>query len=186
MGFKVENDTVWQQCKEGNLDGLSIEGKVLFREVNQININMKLEKNPQNLWDTLKSFFSTEVEAVEMALEPKKEDEKEDAPAEDAPEEITAEAVVETDPIADTVAEDAATPEAVDWEAKVLALEEENAKLKADLATIEADKIKAEADLVTMSLQTPAAAAIVDLPMEVKMTTEEARLDRFKKQHLNK
>jgi hypothetical protein len=24
MGFKVDNDAVWQQCKEGNLDGLSI------------------------------------------------------------------------------------------------------------------------------------------------------------------
>jgi hypothetical protein len=33
MGFKVDNDAVWQQCKEGNLDGLSIQG-VLFKEVN--------------------------------------------------------------------------------------------------------------------------------------------------------
>jgi hypothetical protein len=32
-------------------------------------------------------------------------------------------------------------------------------------------------------VQTPAAAAIVDLP-EVKMTAEEARLDKFKRQHL--
>jgi hypothetical protein len=35
-----------------------------------------------------------------------------------------------------------------------------------------------------MSKQTPAAAAIVDLPIEVKMTAEEARLDKFKRQHL--
>ena len=58
--------------------------------------------------------------------------------------------------------------------------------LKAQLVTIEADKVKAEEDLVTMSKQTPAAAAIVDLPIEVKMTAEEIKLDRFKKQHLNK
>jgi hypothetical protein len=34
---------VWQQCKEGNLDGLSIEGKVLFKEVNN-NINIQMNK----------------------------------------------------------------------------------------------------------------------------------------------
>jgi hypothetical protein len=34
---------VWQQCKEGNLDGLSIEGKVLFKKCN-INIQMNKQK----------------------------------------------------------------------------------------------------------------------------------------------
>jgi hypothetical protein len=62
-------------------------------------------------------------------------------------------------------------------------LVEENGKLKADLATLMAEKVKTEEDLVTMSKQTPAA-AIVDLPIEVKMTAEEARLDKFKRQHL--
>jgi hypothetical protein len=32
MGFKVDNDAVWQQCKEGNLDGLSIEGKSYLKK----------------------------------------------------------------------------------------------------------------------------------------------------------
>jgi len=190
MGFKVDNDAVWKQCKEGNLDGLSIEGKVLFKEVNtNININMNTEKK-ENLLTKIIALFSADVPdeetKVEMAVDPKEEDKKEDAPIEDAPKEITAEAVAENEPIAEEVAEVAATPDAEDLQLKFDALIEENGKLKADLASLLADKVKAEEDLVTMSKQTPAAAAIVDLPIEVKMTAEEAKLDRFKKQHLNK
>lgn len=176
MGFKVDNDAVWQQCKEGNLDGLSIEGKVLFKEVsNNNNINMKIEKNPQSLWDTMKSFFTadtpeeeTVVEVIEMAVEPKKED----APTEDAPEEITAEAVAENVPTADEVAEDTATPEA-DLQAENDALKKQIDDLKAQLVNIEADKVKAEEDLVTMQKQTPAVESIVNLPKEVKKSYEE-------------
>jgi hypothetical protein len=39
MGFKVDNDAVGS-AKRGNLDGLSIQGKVLFKEVNN-NINIQ-------------------------------------------------------------------------------------------------------------------------------------------------
>jgi hypothetical protein len=50
MGFKVDNDAVWQQCKEGNLDGLSIEGKVLFKEVNN-NINIQMNKQKKKTFN---------------------------------------------------------------------------------------------------------------------------------------
>ena len=190
MGFKVDNDEVWQQCKDGNLDGLSIEGKVLFKEVNtNLNFNMNTEKK-ENLLTKIIALFSAEpIEGeVEMAFVPKEEEEekKEDAPIEDAEEEVKVEAVAENVPIADEVAEDTATPEANDLQAENDALKKQIDELKAQLVTIEADKVKAEEDLVTMSKQTPAAAAIVDLPIEVKMTAEEIKLDRFKKQHLNK
>ena len=185
MGFKVDNDEVWKQCKEGNLDGLSIEGKVLFREVNN-NINIQMNKQKENLLTKIVALFSAEPleEVVEMAVEVKKEEE---APIEDAPkeeEEDLVEAAVENVPIAQEVAEDTTAPDAVDWEAKVNALEEENAKLKADLATIQAEKIKAEEDLVTMSKQTPAAEAIVDLPKEVKK--EYAQMSNYEKLKFNK
>jgi hypothetical protein len=185
MGFKVDNDEVWKQCKEGNLDGLSIEGKVLFREVNN-NINIQMNKQKENLLTKIVALFSAEPleEVVEMAVEVKKEEE---APIEDAPkeeEEDLVEAAVENVPIAQEVAEDTTAPDAVDWEAKVNALEEENAKLKSDLATIEAEKVKAEEDLVTMSKQTPAAAAIVDLPKEVKK--EYAQMSNYEKLKFNK
>ena len=188
MGFKVDNDAVWQECKAGNLDGLSIEGKVLFKEVNNnLNINMNTEKK-ENLLTKIIALFSAEPieEVVEMAIDPKEEDKKEDAPIEDAPEEVKAEAATENEPIAQEAAEVTVAPEANDLQAENDSLKKQVEDLKAQLVTIEADKVKAEEDLVTMSKQTPAAAAIVDLPIEVKMTAEEARLDKFKKQHLNK
>jgi hypothetical protein len=49
MGF-VDNDAVWQQCKEGNLDGLSIQGKVLFKEVNN-NINIQMNKQKKKTFN---------------------------------------------------------------------------------------------------------------------------------------
>jgi cupin superfamily acireductone dioxygenase involved in methionine salvage len=119
-----------------------------------------------------------------MAYDEKEEEKEMEAAKEDAPKEIEAEAVAENAPIAEEVAEDTAAPDANELQEKFDALVEENGKLKSDLATIMAEKVKAEEDLVTMSKQTPAAAAIVDLPIEVKMTAEEARLDKFKRQHL--
>jgi hypothetical protein len=186
MGFKVDNDAVWQQCKEGNLDGLSIEGKVLFKEVNN-NINIQMNKqNKENLLTKIVALFSADPieEVVEMAGHPMEEEKEMEAAKEDAPKEIEAEAVAENAPIAEEVAEDTAAPDANELQEKFEALVEENGKLKADLATLMAEKVKAEEDLVTMSKQTPAAAAIIDLPIEVKMTAEEARLDKFKRQHL--
>lgn len=168
MGFKVDNDEVWKQCKEGNLDGLSIEGKVKFKEVsnNNTNINMNTEKTPQNLWDTMKAFFSYDekeekVKEEEMAAEPKKE------------EEDTAEAATENPPIAQDDAEVTVAPDAKELQEKYDALLEENSKLKADMASMLADKVKAEEDLVAMSKQTPAAEPIVDLPKEVKKSYSE-------------
>lgn len=174
MGFKVDNDAVWQECKAGNLDGLSIEGKVLFKEVNT-NINIQMNKQKENLLTKIVALFSAEPieEVVEMAADPKEEDKKEDAPIEDAPEEIIAEAATENVPIADTVAEDTVAPDANDLQAQYDALLKENEDLKAQLVTIEADKVKAEEDLVTMQKQTPAVAAIVDLPKDVVKSYEQ-------------
>lgn len=187
MGFKVDNQKVWDDVKNGDLDGLSIEAYLGFKEVNN-NTDINMNKQKENLLTKIVALFSAEPieEIVEMAADPKEEDKKEDAPIEDAPKEVEAEAVAENDPIAEEVAEDTATPEANELQAKYDALIEENGKLKADLATMLAEKVKAEEDLVQMSKQTPAAASIVDLPIEVKMTAEEARLDKFKRQHLNK
>jgi len=183
MGFKVDNDEVWAQCKDGNLNGLSIEGNVLFKEVNQNNNNiiMEIEKTPQGLWDNLKAFF---------AADPKEEEKKpeEDAPAAELevvePKEIEVEAAVENAPIAPDVAEDTTAPEADELQAKYDALLEENAKLKAELVNIEAEKVKADEALVTMSKQTPASASIPNLPIETKKSYNE--MTNFEKLKFNK
>ena len=190
MGFKVDNDEVWQQCKDGNLDGLSIEGKVLFKEVNtNLNFNMNTEKK-ENLLTKIIALFSAEpIEGeVEMAFDPKEEEEekKEDAPIDEAPEEIKAEAVAENVPNAEEVAKDTATPEANDLQAENDALKKQLEDLKAQLVTIEADKVKAEEDLVTMSKQTPAAAAIVDLPVEMKSQIPWEQMTELQKRRATK
>lgn len=71
MGFKIENNEVWEQCKNGNLDGLSIEAHLLRKEVSNFKteIIMNIEKNPQNLWDAMKAFFSADVPAEEVKKE---------------------------------------------------------------------------------------------------------------------
>jgi hypothetical protein len=55
---------VWQQCKEGNLDGLSIEGKVLFKEVNN-NTNIQMNKQKKKTLTKLVAFLLILPEVVE-------------------------------------------------------------------------------------------------------------------------
>jgi hypothetical protein len=161
MGFKIDNPTVWNEVKNGNLDGLSVEGKVIFKEVEPIiNINMNTEKNPQTLWDTLKAFFASDVAPTEE--EKDKEVEMAEVPA--------IEVEVEDE---------------VDYKAENEMLKEKVAELEAKLATIEADKVKTETELETMKSQKdalaiefqmfkkdlPAVAPIANLPVE-KFNTE--------------
>lgn len=51
MAFKVENDDVWQQCKEGNIDGLSIEA--YFDNIEVKNKN-QLKMRKMSIWDSFK------------------------------------------------------------------------------------------------------------------------------------
>jgi hypothetical protein len=193
MGFKVENDKVWNDIKSGDLDGLSIEAYLGFKEFtnSNTNTNMSIDKNPQSLWDTMKAFFAADPTEDEKAKEAADaaaaaeavEAAKVDAAAEVPKDEIKADAAAENVPNADTEAKDTAAPEATDIQAKYDALLEENAKLKADLTSIEAEKVKADEALVKMANETPAAAAVVDLPKEVEMSKQEAALYKFKKQH---
>jgi hypothetical protein len=125
MGFKIENDAIWNDVKEGKLDGLSIEGFTRIEEVTTKTINMNTEKNPQTLWDTLKAFFAVET------------------PAEKTPEEIAAEASKE--------AEDTPTETAEQTlQKQVDELTAENEALKAELANLKAEQVKAETEMTTM------------------------------------
>jgi hypothetical protein len=148
MAFKVENDDVWNECKNGNLDGLSIEARLdtQLKESNfKTEIEMtKEEKTPENLWGMLKAFFTTETEPVE-------ETEEEKAEVEEMEE--------ETPPAEEPKSEDS---EALKTENEDL--KAEIAELKTKLADMEAEKVKAETDLETMKKQTPKAEAIKTTP----------------------
>ncbi len=164
MAFKVENNEVWNECKNGNIDGLSIEAHFNNKEVNfKTEIEMsKLEK----VTAFFKELFADEVE-------------------EKTPEQIAEEEKAKE---AEDMAEDAPTAEAPDEEKAMLI--EENAKLKSQvaeletkLATMEADKVKDETELETMKKQisevkadfekfkneTPAAQSVTNLPTEKKV-----------------
>jgi hypothetical protein len=175
MAFKVDNDEVWEQVKEGNLDGLSIEAHLLHKESNfNTNTNMnKNEKNAESLWNVLKSFFSTEeqmaAESPEVAsgffadsLEVGSlVTDKEGNPAANASFEVDG-VKYETDDkgaIMELVAEEeemAEEEKPAGEETPDLAKENEDLKakiteLETELNKLKADKVKAETDLVKMA-----------------------------------
>ena len=174
MGFKIDNPTVWNEVKSGNLDGLSVEGKVIFKEVEQpiININMNKEKNPQTLWDNLKAFFSENTDEEEVVVE-----------AEMADEPVVVEVEVEDE---------------IDYEAENEMLKAKVAELEAKLADIEAMKVEDETKLETMKAEKesiakafetfkaekPATTPIKDMPKEVKKSYGE--MTNFERMKFNK
>lgn len=172
MGFKVDNSEVWEQCKRGELDGLSIEA--FFNDAKKVS-NFKTEIN------------MTKLEKVNAFFKDLFAGEEDKTPEQIAEEEAKAkEAMAEGDAPAP---EDAPGP--ADDNAKLL---EENAKLKEQvaeletkLATIEADKVKEETNLETMKKEfsdlknsfekfkseTPAAAPVKNLPREESIPYEQ-------------
>lgn len=146
MGFKIDNPEVWNEVKNGNLDGLSVEGNVIFEQ--QTNITMTKDKD--SLWDTLKAFFAVE--------ELPKEKEEEDMAVEPI-------AVVEVEDKPDYKEENEKLKEQVALlEEKLATIEAEKVKSETDLVTMKAEKEKAEADLVTFKNETPAVSSIKNVP----------------------
>lgn len=179
QGFKIENDEVWQQCKSGNLDGLSIEASLGRKLVSNFKTEIEMSK-PSKLdavIDAIKSVFASEEEKT--------------------PEQI-AEEEAQKKAEADKMAEDMPPPanDKAELEAENEMLKAKVADLEAKLATIEADKVKEDAELETMKKQvekiesdfakfkseTPATESIQNAPKGVKENL--TGLDKFKKQHL--
>ena len=161
QGFKIENDVVWGQCKDGQLDGLSIEAYLNGKLTDTNLITMtKEEKTPQNLWDTMKSFFATDAPAP---------------PAETPP--------APPAPTKDLQAEnDALTAKIAELEAKITELEAEDVKENADLATMQSQIEAVKAEFAKFKAETPSVAPISNTPpAEFK---SDSPLEKFKKQHL--
>jgi len=124
MCHKIENDSIWEQVKNGDLTGLSVEmfAKYELRDSNNTNtINMNKEEK--------EGFFAEIISAIKMAFEPKK------------PEEKTADEIVATNAEAAKVDEPAIVPVVVeedDAELATLKAENEDFKMKLQEAT---DKI---------------------------------------------
>lgn len=121
MGFKIDNDEVWNEIKNGNLDGLSIEGLTKIEEITNTKLNMNTNKNPQTLWDTLKAFFATE-----------------DTPADTPPVDVP------TDEPKDEPTKEEELQKQVDE------LTAKNEALMSELSDLKAEHVKAETELTTM------------------------------------
>jgi len=181
MAHKVDNDSIWEEIKKGNIDGLSVEMYVGYKEDNNFNkVEMtKEEKTPENFWGMCKAFFAGE------------------APKEKTPEEIAAEEEAKKKAeMADEPAPPAKEVKTPDQEleeanAKIAELEKENSDLKEKLAKIEAEKVKSETDLEVMKAdfqkfkdEKPAVEAIKNVPKEVKKSYEE--MSNYEKLKFNK
>lgn len=181
QGFKIENDEVWEQCKNGNLDGLSIEASLSRKLVSNFKteIEMSTEKNPETFWNFCKTFFSGDTAAkVEETDEEKAARLEAEKMAEDTP------------PPADE------TPNELEAENELL--KQKVAELEATIATLEADKVKEATTLETMQKEilavkeefskfkseTPLAQAIVNAPKEVVKSYDE--MSNYEKLKFNK
>jgi hypothetical protein len=150
MAFKVENDEVWNECKNGNLDGLSIEARLdtQLKESNfKTEINMSKPTKLELVIDAIKSVFASDIEEDAKTEDVVEVEEPKEEMAEDVP------------PVEEPKAEDS---EALKTENEDL--KAEVAELKTKLADMEAEKVKAETDLETMKKQTPKADSVPPTP----------------------
>lgn len=181
MGFKIDNDAVWNECKAGNLDGLSIEA--YFKEP-KLKSNFKTEINMNKL-EKVTAFFK-ELFADEV---PETEEEK-------------AKRLEEEAKAKEEMAEDPATPPADAPDEEKAMLLEENAKLKEQIVELEtkianweAEKVKDDAVLETMKAEkeqavkalekfkneTPAAEPAKNLPTEMKADKSYEQMSAYEK-----
>lgn len=134
MAFKIDNDEVWQQCKSGDLNGLSIEGYFKNEKVN--NFKPTIMRKSNKAYKFFKELFADEDES-EVIAELEKENEELEAKVEELEAKLDEEEPTEMED------EDLATENA-DLKAKV-------AELEAKIAELEAEKVQEDADLETMN-----------------------------------
>ncbi len=160
MAFKIENDQVWEDCKNGNLDGLSIEAYLGHKQTS-INFNKEPMKIKDMILLFIKQTMSAEADKKELApgmfgtsLEPGSAIVDKDGNSVVGASFKVGDAEYETDdmglikPAKTAMADGEMTPE--EMKQKIADLTAEVESLKGDKATAEADKTKAETELETM------------------------------------
>lgn len=72
QAYKVDNDSIWQEVKSGNLDGLSIEARLDFKEIiNNENYN-KQTMNKKSIYKQVVDFFMASDDKKEFEAGDKK------------------------------------------------------------------------------------------------------------------
>jgi hypothetical protein len=202
MAFKVENDEVWEQCKKGELDGLSIESYLDYIEINN---EKKQEMKKQTFWEAFKSMlkvFATENNTMTISVEGKDWNVTELAvdgvvtdtdgnPLSDGAFEyegnkyetngmgvITEVSAVEEEMSEEPKEEEPKEEEEMAEDAPDLQAENDDlkakvAELEKQLTDIEAKKVEAETQLEQMKKETPKAQFISDMPKVVQKPYEQ-------------
>jgi hypothetical protein len=180
MGFKIDNPEVWNEIKTGNLDGLSVEGNVIFEQQTNI-IEMTKEKILTAFEAFKKALFADEKTPEEIKAE-------EDAIAlKMAEEEALKNATPPTEPPTndddpDYEEENKKLKEQVALlEEKLSMMEADKVKSETDLVTMKAEKEKAIADLITFKNETPASEPIQNVPSKIEMQKDFEKMTPLEK-----
>ena len=133
MGYKVDNPEIWQDVKDGKINGLSIECNFSFHETD--NINFKNE--PMTKEEKEKNFFQKFMSDVKSFFEEEK-----------TPEELEAEKLAKEKADADALKDKEEVMEVADPAIEMEAIKVENEQLKMKVADLEIALSKAEAKVV--------------------------------------
>ncbi len=201
MGFKIDNDNVWQDCKAGKLDGLSIEARLGFKESNiNFNIETPMTDKKKSFWAKFMKFaedamgedddqakeiatgmFATSTEVGSIVSD------KDGNPAANAEFEVDGtkyktddKGAILAPEVEVEAVEDEETPEQL--KTKVADLEKEVADLKEEKQKWEAEKTKSETDLQTMKTEKETAETALTT-MKTEKEKAEADFLKFKKEN---
>jgi len=169
LGFKIDNDEVWQNfIKTGEVDGISLEAFLDYEIINP-EINMNVEEK--------KSFIA---EVIEVAKSLFMMNDKEMQDMAEVPE------VPATDPPVDPMVElqtmyDAAMAENADLKEKLATMQAKDVEDATTLETMKSQKVKAENDLAVFKAEK---LAIVNLPKE-KQFAEMTSLEKYRESKKN-
>lgn len=169
-GYKIDNDQVWSDIKDGKLKGLSIEGQ-LFPEEQKVNLKTEINMNKKGAFALAVEKFKAAFVAFEGEDDKDKEEEILPIEEKDTEEEVLAEETPVEDPAADE--KDA---KITDLETKIAELEaqlteatatkmsneEAEVKLKADFEEATKENTKLQAELVELK-------RIPNIPVEAQM-----------------
>lgn len=189
MAFKIENEDVWNECKNGNLDGLSIEAFFGYKESM---FNFNTEKNTMKWKDFWKTVFGAEPTEIAPGFWAKDKEvgtvvvDKDGAAAANAEFEIDGTKYkTDADGKILAAAEEKQEGDEMTLEQakeKIATLEKELAEEKEKNSKTEADKVKAETDLTAMKAEKETAETSLT-KMTSDLKAEKEAFEKFKKEN---
>ena len=174
LGFKIENDDVWENfVKTGEVDGISLEA-FLDYEIIKPELNMNTKDKKENFFNHMMSFFAVDGEIKEEMEEENKEKMDDEL------------LLVEGESPADAMAElqekhDALLAENADLKEQLATMKANDVVEATELETMKSQKAKAEKDLAVFKAEK---LAIQNLPKQ-KQFAEMTSLEKYRESKKN-